>query len=64
MLRWLPVGTHDWRKFVRPDEIRTWLEGLKVEVSGPFGVSFSPLTGRWSQSGDAAVNFMMVVARP
>ncbi len=64
VLRWLPVGTHDWRKFVRPDEIRTWLEGLKVEVSGPFGVSFSPLTGRWSQSGDAAVNFMMVVARP
>ena len=64
VLRWLPVGTHDWRKFVRPDEIRTWLEGLKVEVSGPFGVRFSPLTGRWSQSGDAAVNFMMVVARP
>ena len=63
VLRWLPVGTHDWRKFVKPEEIQAWLAGEDVEVAGPFGVSFNPLTGRWSQSGDVAVNYMMTAAR-
>ncbi|HEY5411712.1 MAG TPA: bifunctional 2-polyprenyl-6-hydroxyphenol methylase/3-demethylubiquinol 3-O-methyltransferase UbiG [Caulobacteraceae bacterium] len=63
VLRWLPVGTHDWNKFVRPEEMRGWLEGEHVAVEGPFGVSFSPLTGRWSQSGDAEVNYLMAVTR-
>jgi len=64
VLRWLPVGTHDWKKFVKPEEVRAWLAGEQVEVEGPFGVSFSPLTGRWSESGDANVNYMMTVTRP
>ena len=63
VLRWLPVGTHDWNKFVRPDEIRGWLDGEHVMVEGPFGVSFSPLTGRWRQSGDTDVNYMMTATR-
>ncbi len=63
VLRWLPVGTHDWSKFIKPDELAAWLEGEGVEVEGPFGVSFSPLSGRWSQSGDTAVNYMMTVMR-
>ena len=63
VLRWLPVGTHDWKKFVRPAEIRTWLEGEAVDLAGPFGVSFNPLSGRWSQSGDSDVNYMMTVTR-
>ena len=63
VLRWLPVGTHDWKKFIKPAEIAAWLSGETVELSGPFGVSFDPLAGRWSQSGDAAVNYMMTVAR-
>jgi 2-polyprenyl-6-hydroxyphenyl methylase/3-demethylubiquinone-9 3-methyltransferase len=64
VLRWLPVGTHDWRRFVKPEEARAWLADAPVEVEGPFGVSFSPITGRWSQSGDTAVNYMMTAARP
>jgi 2-polyprenyl-6-hydroxyphenyl methylase/3-demethylubiquinone-9 3-methyltransferase len=63
VLRWLPVGTHDWKKFIKPGELRGWLAGEHVEVEGPFGVSFSPLTGRWSPSGDADVNYMMTVTR-
>ena len=63
VLRWLPVGTHDWSKFIRPEELRAWLDGEPVAVEGPFGVSFSPLSGRWSQSGDTAVNYMMTVTR-
>ncbi len=63
VLRWLPVGTHDWSKFIKPEQIQGWLEGEQVEVEGPFGVTFSPLSGRWSQSGDTGVNYMMTVMR-
>ena len=63
VLRWLPVGTHDWNKFIKPEEITAWLAGEHVQIEGPFGVGFNPLTGRWSQTGDAKVNYMMTVAR-
>jgi 2-polyprenyl-6-hydroxyphenyl methylase/3-demethylubiquinone-9 3-methyltransferase len=64
VLRWLPAGTHDWNKFLRPDEVRSFLAGEPVQVDGPFGVVFNPLSGRWSQSNDADVNYMMTVTRP
>ena len=63
VLRWLPVGTHDWKRFVKPEEMLGWLAAEPVRVEGPFGVNFSPLTGRWSQSGDSDVNYMMTVSR-
>ena len=63
ILRWVPAGTHDWRKFLRPDEIRLHLSTAPVAVEGPFGVSYDPLTDRWSESRDAAVNYMMVATR-
>jgi 2-polyprenyl-6-hydroxyphenyl methylase / 3-demethylubiquinone-9 3-methyltransferase len=61
VLRWLPPETHDWRKFLKPDEIRAFLAGEPVQVDGPFGVAFNPLSGRWSRSRDADVNYMMTV---
>jgi 2-polyprenyl-6-hydroxyphenyl methylase / 3-demethylubiquinone-9 3-methyltransferase len=64
VLRWLPPETHDWRKFLKPDEIRGFLAGQSVDVDGPFGVAFSPLSGRWTQSADADINYMMTVTRP
>ncbi|MGI9168731.1 MAG: bifunctional 2-polyprenyl-6-hydroxyphenol methylase/3-demethylubiquinol 3-O-methyltransferase UbiG [Caulobacteraceae bacterium] len=63
VLRWLPAGTHDWRKFVTPSEVRRSLAGEGFVVEGPFGVSFNSLAGRWSMSADAAVNYMMTVSR-
>lgn len=63
ILRWVPAGTHDWRQFPKPDEIRRMLSAEPVAVSGPFGLVYSPLTGRWSPSTDADVNFMMVATR-
>ena len=64
VLRWLPQGAHDWRKFLTPDEIRLFLSSEPVAVQGPFGVVFNPLTGRWSLGSDAGVNYMMTVERP
>jgi 2-polyprenyl-6-hydroxyphenyl methylase / 3-demethylubiquinone-9 3-methyltransferase len=63
VLRWLPAGTHDWSKFLKPDEIRDFLAAEPVVVDGPYGVVFNPLTGRWHESADADVNYMMTVVR-
>jgi len=64
ILRWVPAGTHDWKRFLTPDELRGFLAGEPVEVDGPFGVAFDPLSGRWSRSDDADVNYMITVSRP
>jgi len=63
VLRWVPAGTHDWNKFLKPDELRGFLAGEPVVVDGPFGVVFSPLSGRWSPSHDCDINYMMTVTR-
>jgi 2-polyprenyl-6-hydroxyphenyl methylase/3-demethylubiquinone-9 3-methyltransferase len=62
LLRWIPQGTHDWRRFLRPDELRAFLAGAPFDVEGPFGIAFEPLSGRWTRSDDTAVNYMMTVA--
>lgn len=61
VLRWLPRGTHDWRKFIKPHEIQSFLKGERVSVAGPFGVSYDILTGRWRASSDIDVNYMMTI---
>lgn len=63
ILRWLPVGAHDWNKFLKPQEIRDFLSREPVVVDGPYGVVFNPLTGRWTESVDTDVNYMMTVVR-
>jgi 2-polyprenyl-6-hydroxyphenyl methylase/3-demethylubiquinone-9 3-methyltransferase len=61
VLRWLPPGTHDWKKFIKPVEILEFLAGEPVSIAGPFGVSYDVLTGRWSPSGDTSINYLMTV---
>ncbi|QTN20125.1 bifunctional 2-polyprenyl-6-hydroxyphenol methylase/3-demethylubiquinol 3-O-methyltransferase UbiG [Brevundimonas sp. AJA228-03] len=63
ILRWVPAGTHDWRQFPRPDEIRRMLSAEPLTVTGPSGLVYNPLTDRWGESADADVNFMMVATR-
>lgn len=60
IFRWLPPGTHEYEKLVRPEEIREPLEQLGLTVAGPFGVSFNPLSRTWSESRDVSMNYMMV----
>ena len=63
VLRWVPAGTHDWRQFIKPEEIRLMLSEEPVAVTGPFGLAYDPLNDRWGDSEDASVNFMMVATR-
>jgi 2-polyprenyl-6-hydroxyphenyl methylase/3-demethylubiquinone-9 3-methyltransferase len=61
VLRWLPRGTHDWRKFLKPAEILAFVSNEPVSVAGPFGVSFDLLSRRWARSNDIDVNYMMTI---
>jgi len=63
ILGWVPAGTHDWNKFLTPEDIRGFLKGEAVTIEEPVGVSFKPLGGRWSLGTDARVNYMMVVTK-
>lgn len=62
VLRWVPAGTHDWRQFLKPDEIRTMLSAEPVTVTGPYGLEYELLNDRWS-GGEADINYMMIATR-
>ena len=64
VLQWLPKGTHDYEKLVKPEELETALSGTGVQLSAPVGLVYNPLADRWSLSGDVAVNYMRVATRP
>ena len=63
VLRWVPAGTHDWNKFLKPEELRGFLVGEPVAVHGPYGVAFNPLTDRWVRSADCDINYLVTVTR-
>ena len=63
VLRWLPAGTHDCTKFLKPDELRGFLKDEQLNVQGPFGVAFDPMNGRWCRSSYCDINYMMTVTR-
>lgn len=60
VMRWLPRGTHDWRKFLRPSEVVRGLRNAHVEPQEIVGVVYSPLSREWSLSKrDLDVNYML-----
>nr|WP_070961502.1 bifunctional 2-polyprenyl-6-hydroxyphenol methylase/3-demethylubiquinol 3-O-methyltransferase UbiG [Hyphomonas sp. Mor2] len=64
VLGWLPRGTHEFEKFLRPEEIAGPLRDAGLSVQAPQGVSFNPISDQWRLSTDTKVNYMMVAARP
>ncbi|MCS6759851.1 MAG: bifunctional 2-polyprenyl-6-hydroxyphenol methylase/3-demethylubiquinol 3-O-methyltransferase UbiG [Candidatus Devosia euplotis] len=64
ILRWLPVGTHDWNKFLTPEEIKTLVTRNGLVVTGETGVVFHPLVDEWRRSRDMAINYMAMAERP
>ncbi|MDR3494215.1 MAG: bifunctional 2-polyprenyl-6-hydroxyphenol methylase/3-demethylubiquinol 3-O-methyltransferase UbiG [Ancalomicrobiaceae bacterium] len=65
VLRWLPVGTHDWSRFVKPEELSAAIEAHGLKIRDETGVTFNPLADRWSLApGDMSVNYMLLAERP
>jgi 2-polyprenyl-6-hydroxyphenyl methylase/3-demethylubiquinone-9 3-methyltransferase len=62
LLRWLPVGTHDWRRFVTPAEVGAMLRHVGLRVTDITGLVADPLTGRWTTSRNLAVNYLIAAA--
>jgi 2-polyprenyl-6-hydroxyphenyl methylase/3-demethylubiquinone-9 3-methyltransferase len=59
-MRWLPRGTHDWRKFLKPSELVRGLRGAAIEPQEIVGVVYSPLGRAWSlDRNDLDVNYML-----
>ncbi len=63
VLRWLPRGTHQWNKFVTPEELEAAIEDAGLSIIGERGVIYNPLADRWQLSSDMDVNYITVATR-
>ena len=63
VLRWLPRGTHQWDKFVTPDELEIAMERAGLRSSDERGVIYNLLADRWELSTDTDVNYMVLAEK-
>jgi 2-polyprenyl-6-hydroxyphenyl methylase/3-demethylubiquinone-9 3-methyltransferase len=63
ILRWLPLGTHNWDRFVRPDELRVALERAGLTLTDTTGMVYNPLADEWSLARDTDVNYFVTAVR-
>jgi 2-polyprenyl-6-hydroxyphenyl methylase/3-demethylubiquinone-9 3-methyltransferase len=64
ILGWLPRGTHQWEKLIKPEELHQWLANSNLGLLDETGVAYSPFTGQWRRSRDMDVNYMLVAQKP
>jgi 2-polyprenyl-6-hydroxyphenyl methylase/3-demethylubiquinone-9 3-methyltransferase len=64
VLRWLPRGTHDWNKFLTPDELKALTTRHGLRIIDETGVVFHPLADEWRKSRDMGINYMILAERP
>ena len=63
VLRWLPKGTHQYEKLVKPSEIEAALVPAGLNIMDRVGVTYNPILDRWGKSKDMAVNYMLLTKR-
>ena len=59
ILRWLPIGTHDWNKFIKPEELEEKLKIKDFRTIDIKGLSFNPIFNKWKKSDDLSVNYII-----
>jgi 2-polyprenyl-6-hydroxyphenyl methylase/3-demethylubiquinone-9 3-methyltransferase len=65
VMRWLPKGTHDWAKFITPDELYALISGAGLRPVDRKGMVFNPILWRWSLSvRDLSVNYVTASVKP
>ncbi len=64
VLRWVPAGTHQWDRFVTPDELKSALSGAGLKAVDLTGVIYDPLADTWRLSRDTGVNYFVTATRP
>ena len=58
ILRWLPIGTHDWNKFIKPEELEKKLSSANFSTIDVKGLEFNPLFSKWKKSDNLSVNYI------
>ena len=59
ILRWLPIGTHDWNKFIKPEELEKKLSNKKFITNNIQGLEFNPIFSKWKKSDNLSVNYII-----
>ena len=59
ILRWLPIGTHDWNKFIKPEELEKLLSLEKFSTVDIKGLNFNPFLNKWKKSNNLSVNYII-----
>ena len=59
LLRWLPIGTHDWNKFIKPEELEKFLSQENFSTLDITGLKFNPILRKWKKSSDLSVNYII-----
>ncbi|MDA7587973.1 bifunctional 2-polyprenyl-6-hydroxyphenol methylase/3-demethylubiquinol 3-O-methyltransferase UbiG [Candidatus Pelagibacter sp.] len=59
VLRWLPIGTHDWEKFVRPEDLKKILSKNNLKLEKLDGMNFNIIKDEWSISSDTSINYII-----
>ena len=63
ILRWLPIGTHDWNKFIKPEELEKKLTDLNFSINNLTGLSYNPVFREWKKTKDMSVNYIITVEK-
>ena len=58
ILRWLPIGTHDWNKFLSPEDLEIVVKNNNFVIDETVGMKFNLLSNKWSRSSDISVNYI------
>ena len=58
ILRWLPIGTHDWNKFIKPKELEKICNLTSLKLEKIDGVKFNPVSNKWRLSKDKSINYI------
>tara|TARA_Y100001970_G_scaffold256091_1_gene333455 strand:- start:2121 stop:2846 length:726 start_codon:yes stop_codon:yes gene_type:complete len=59
ILRWLPIGTHDWNKFIKPEEMQKKLSETNFLTNDIKGLEFNPILNKWKKSNNLSVNYII-----
>jgi len=63
ILRWLPIGTHDWNKFIRPEELEKDLSNKNLKTLEIKGLQYNPIINKWNKSNNLSVNYIICSAK-
>ena len=59
VLRWLPIGTHDWEKFVKPEDLKKILNKNNLKLEKLDGMNYNIISDEWSVSSDTSINYIV-----